>query len=86
MQHNVAFHQCLHCQCKTDLQTKEYNIYFNYNGTPLDIYNGLSQVNKVVCPAGLEVLFFYLNLPLLPCFVYVRIECSDETLHLSRVV
>ena len=32
------------CQGKKDhLQTK-YNVSFNYNQTPLDMYNGLSQV------------------------------------------
>ena len=29
MQHNAAFHQGLHCKCKKDLQTKEYNIFLN---------------------------------------------------------
>ena len=32
------------CKGKKDLQTKKY-ILFNFNLTPLDIYNGLSQVN-----------------------------------------
>ena len=32
------------CEGKKDLLTKECNILFNYNLTPLDIYNGLSQV------------------------------------------
>ena len=33
------------CQSKKDLQTKKYNIFFlNRNLTPLDLYNGLSQI------------------------------------------
>ena len=44
MQHNAAFHLGLHSKGKNDLQTKEYNIFENYNPTPLDMYNGLSQV------------------------------------------
>ena len=46
MQHNAAFHQGLHClkNIKKGLQTKEYNIFENFNLTPLDLYNGLSQV------------------------------------------
>ena len=44
MQHNAAFHQGLHCKGKKDLQTKESNIFENYNLTPLNMYNGLSQV------------------------------------------
>ena len=36
---------CTVCKGKIDLQTKEYNIFLeNYNLTPLDMYNGLSQV------------------------------------------
>ena len=31
MQHNVAFHQGLHCKSKKDHQTKEYSIFLeNY--------------------------------------------------------
>ena len=26
--HHAAFHQELHCKCKKDLPTKEYNIFF----------------------------------------------------------
>ena len=46
MQHYAAFHQGLHCFCEgeKDFQTKEYNIFENYNVTPLNMYNGLSQV------------------------------------------
>ena len=50
MQHNTAFIM-LHsiwiytiCKGKKDLQTNEFNIFENYNLTPLDMYNGLSQV------------------------------------------
>ena len=32
------------CKAKKDLQTKEYNIFFNCNLTPQDMYNGVSQV------------------------------------------
>ena len=32
------------CKGKKDIQTKEYNIFLNYNLKPLDMYNGLSQV------------------------------------------
>ena len=32
------------CKGKRNLQTKEYNIFENYNLTPLDMYTGLSQV------------------------------------------
>ena len=39
MQHNAAFHQGLHCLCK-----KNFIFFFNYNLTPLDMYNGLSQI------------------------------------------
>ena len=41
MQHNVSFHQGLHgLEGKIDLQT----MFENYSLTPLDMYNGLSQV------------------------------------------
>ena len=30
------------CKGKKDIQTKEYNIFENYNLTPLDIYNEVS--------------------------------------------
>ena len=39
MQHHAAFHQGLHFFHK-----KEHTFFFNYNLTPLDMYNGLSQV------------------------------------------
>ena len=39
MPHNVAFH----CYVKKIFRQK-YNIYENYNLSPLDMYNGLSQV------------------------------------------
>ena len=32
------------CKGKKDLQTKENIFFLNYNLTPLDMYNGLSQV------------------------------------------
>ena len=32
------------CKGKKDLQTKEYNIFENFNLTPLNMYNGLFQV------------------------------------------
>ena len=35
---------CTVCKGKNDRQTKEYNIFENYYLTPLDMYNGLSQV------------------------------------------
>ena len=41
--HYGAFHQDLHCICKKDHQIKENNI-LNYNLTPLDMLNDLSQV------------------------------------------
>ena len=44
MQLNAAFHKGLHCKGEKDLQTKENNIFENYNLTPLDIYNGRFQV------------------------------------------
>ena len=45
MQHIAAFYQGLHCLLNLErLQTKEYNIFENYNLTPLDLYNRLSQV------------------------------------------
>ena len=47
MQHHAAFHQGLHCLKKVnkDPQTKEYNFFLEkYDLTPLDMYNGLSQV------------------------------------------
>ena len=46
MQHKAYFIRAhTVCRGKNDLQTKEYNILFeNYNLTPLDMYNGLSQV------------------------------------------
>ena len=47
MQHNAAFHQGLHCLIgKKDFQTKEFNIFFNYNLTPLDMYKRLSHVYR----------------------------------------
>ena len=42
MQHFIRVYTV--CKCKKGLQTKEYNIFLNYNPTPLDIYNVLSQV------------------------------------------
>ena len=51
MQHYAAFHatfhQGQHCKGKKDLQIKEYNFFLNYNLTPLDMYNGLSQVYSI---------------------------------------
>ena len=44
MQHNSAFYQGLHCLLSLkDFQTKKCNFFFNYNLTPLGMYNGLSQ-------------------------------------------
>ena len=44
MQSFAAFDQGLHCKGINDLQTKEYNTFENYNMTPLNMYNRLSQV------------------------------------------
>ena len=47
MPHNAEFHHGLHrLLSKKNLQTKKY-IFENYNLTPLDMYNGLSQVNSI---------------------------------------
>ena len=46
MQHIAAFHKMsiLIVKVKKDIQTNEYNILFeNYNLTPLDMYNGLTE-------------------------------------------
>ena len=44
MQHNAAFHQGLHCfKGKKELQQKNI-FFFNFNLTPLDMYNERSQV------------------------------------------
>ena len=44
MLHNAAFHQGLHCYGKKNLHTKNSKTFENYNLTPLDVYNRLSQV------------------------------------------
>ena len=45
MPHYVAFHQGLHCLLMKKLSSDKNTIVFeNYNLTPLDMYNGLSQV------------------------------------------
>ena len=43
---NVAVNQDLHCYGQKDLQIKNTSFFFflNYNWTPLDMYNGLSQI------------------------------------------
>ena len=45
MPHHAAFHQGLHCLLRQKSSDKNIQ-YFkkNYNLTPIDIYNGLSQV------------------------------------------
>ena len=43
-----AFHQELHCKGTNDRQTKEYNNFENYNMTPLNMYNRLSQVYCII--------------------------------------
>ena len=45
MQHFIRVYTV--CLCKTDLQTKEYNTFLSYNLTPLDLYNGISQVDHI---------------------------------------
>ena len=48
MQHNVAFHQCLHCLLRYKGPSDKNTIFFKYfNLTPLDMYNGLSQVFSI---------------------------------------
>ena len=43
--HNAALHQGLHCLLsKKRSLDKKIQYFFNYNLTPLDIYNGSSQV------------------------------------------
>ena len=42
MQHFIRVYTV--CKGKKDLQTKEYNNFENYNLTPLDMQNELSQV------------------------------------------
>ena len=42
MPHNSAFHQGTVCQGKKSSDKKTF--FFKYNLTPLDMYNGLSQV------------------------------------------
>ena len=44
MPHNMAFHWGQHWK---DLQTKNTIFFKNYNLTPLDNYNGQSQVNWI---------------------------------------
>ena len=45
MQHNAAFHQGLHCLKVKKIFRQRIQYFFkNYNLTPLDRYNGLSQV------------------------------------------
>ena len=43
MKHNAAFHQGLHRLLRQKRSGKKY-FFYNYNLTPLDIYNGSSQV------------------------------------------
>ena len=54
MQHDAAFHQCLHCKDKKDIQTKEYNIFENHTLTHLDMYNDLSQVCCIKLEGGIH--------------------------------
>ena len=46
MPHNAAFHQGLHCMFRLKRSSDKKNKIFleNYKRTPLDMYNGLSQV------------------------------------------
>ena len=48
MPHNVAFHQGLNClQVKKIFRQENTMLFLNYNLTPIDVYNGLSQVNCI---------------------------------------
>ena len=48
MPHNAAFHQGFHCLLKLKRSSdKKYIFFFNYNLTPLDMYNGLSQIDCI---------------------------------------
>ena len=45
MQHNAAFYQDIRCKGKKNIFRQKNTIFFfNYNLTPLDMYNGISQV------------------------------------------
>ena len=44
MQHNTAFHQGLHCLFDGKKGIQSTIFFENYNPTPLDTHNGLSQV------------------------------------------
>ena len=49
MQHNAALHRGLHClQRWKSASDNKYNIFENYNLTPLDMYNGLQWTKIIV--------------------------------------
>ena len=51
------------CKCKKDLQTKNTIFFYNYNLTPLDMYNGLSQVYCIKAEERIGLIFdFYFTL------------------------
>ena len=55
MQHNAAFHQGLHCLQRLNIFRQKNKIFVeNYNLTPLDMCNGLSQVYCIKPERGIH--------------------------------